>query len=438
MNNPGAPPVRPHDGRGLDAASARRANCRAATVRGGALGVFFARPPPPRPRAPRRRREKPPLQPLPFLTAEQPAIGGALRAAPDDFRVVELPAYEPCGEGEHLFVTFEKRGLTTPAAVGALAAALGVSPRDAGWAGLKDRHAVTVQTASFHRGDPARAAAIALPGIVVHRVARHRNKLRPGHLHGNRFVVCVRDAAAHAPSTADAVAAALAAHGVPNYYRAQRFGRDGDNAARARAWLTGRAAPPRDAFQRKLLASALQSELFNAYVARRLRDGVLGHYVEGDLAVRHPLVDRAFAIEPADAEAEYAALRCSATGPMFGRAMRWPTAAARAREADVLAEAELSLDDFARARDLAEGTRRAVRMLPGGLTVARAPAASGRPEACDLTLSFDLPAGGYATAVLREFRKTDDEQGLIPEDSSGIEAPGLGVGPAERDPDRQG
>lgn len=359
------------------------------------------------------------LDSLPFLTCDLPSIGGVLRATVEDFRVEEIPAYEPTGEGEHLYVTFEKRGLTTLDAVRALARALGVDVREAGWAGLKDRHAVTVQTASFLHGDPARALSVEIPGIRVLAARRHRNKLRSGHLRGNRFVIRVRGCVPGARAIAEAVRARLLSTGVPNYFGAQRFGRQGDNAIRARAWLVGDGTAPRERFLRKLYVSALQSELFNRYLAERLRDGLLDVYIDGDLAVRHP-AGGPFLIDPEEARRAYASQQCSATGPMFGRAMRWPEREARRREERVLAEAGLTLEDFARVGDLAEGTRRAVRMCLADLEVRQAEGEG--PGQHDLIFAFTLPAGGYATAVLREFRKTDDE-GLQSDTVSGIEAP---------------
>ncbi len=355
---------------------------------------------------------------LPFLTEEVPAIGGVLRAEPEDFRVEEIPAYAPSGEGDHLYVTFEKRGIATPDAVRSLARALGIDPREAGWAGLKDKHAVTVQTASFLRGDADKALALELPGLRVLSAVRHRNKLKSGHLHGNRFVLRVRGCVPGALEHALRVRDVLLARGVPNYYGMQRFGRDGDNAARGRAWLTGEQRPPREAFLRKMYVSAVQSELFNQYLSARVRDGLLDRYVDGDLAVRHP-VDRTFPIEPAEAEVTYASRACSATGPMFGPSMRWPEREARAREEQTLTASGLTLDSFARAREIGEGTRRAVRIVLDGLDV-RSVSADAAGE--DLTFEFALPAGGYATSVLREFRKTDEE-GLKPGGMLGIESP---------------
>src|SRR5262249_26201990 len=121
----------------------------------------------------------------------------SFRSKAEDFVVEELPAYAPSGSGEHLFVNFRKVGLTTVDAVRAIAEVLGVDAREAGLAGMKDKHAVTTQTASFllARAPDAEAklARAALPGISILAAARHGHKLKPGHLAGNRFAIVLRN-----------------------------------------------------------------------------------------------------------------------------------------------------------------------------------------------------------------------------------------------------
>jgi tRNA pseudouridine13 synthase len=124
-------------------------------------------------------------------------IEAVIRRAPEDFVVEEIPAYPPSGRGEHLHLTFTKRGLTTQDAVTALARALDVDPRDAGFAGMKDKHAVTTQAASFAfplaRDADAAVGRVAVPGVTVVAAARHEHKLKPGHLAGNRFTIALAD-----------------------------------------------------------------------------------------------------------------------------------------------------------------------------------------------------------------------------------------------------
>ncbi len=339
-----------------------------------------------------------PTASLPYLTASRPGIGGALRATLEDFRVDEIAAYEPSGEGEHVYARIEKRDMTTPFAVDRMARALHVDGRDIGYAGLKDRHAVTTQWVSLPRVDPAAVEALAIEGLRVLAVSRHKNKLRTGHLHGNRFTLRVTGLAdvALAIQCASVIATELRMNGCPNYYGAQRFGREGDNAARGLAWLRGEAPAPRQHFERKLFASAVQSMLFNRYLARRVEAGELARYIEGELAMRHP-TGGAWRVDPAEAQGLYDARQASAAGPMFGTRMLKAAGEALAREEAVLAEASLSIDDFARARDLGEGTRRPVRMIVDDLGV--------EADGDAVKLTFTLPAGGYATALAREVMK---------------------------------
>ena len=339
-----------------------------------------------------------PTAALPYLTAQIPGTGGALRASPEDFRVDEVPAYEPSGEGEHVYARIEKRDMTTPYAVDRLARALNVDARDVGYAGLKDRHAVTTQWVSLPRVDPAAVEALSIDGLRVLAVSRHRNKIRTGHLHGNRFTLRITGVAdiELAIRNASVIATELRNHGCPNYYGAQRFGREGDNAERGFAWLRGDGSAPRQHFERKLFVSAAQSELFNRYLARRVAAGELGTYIEGELAMRFA-TGGAWPVEPAEAQALYDARGASAAGPMFGTRMVRASGEAQAREEAVLAEAGLTLASFAKARDLGEGTRRPVRVLLDDLAVER--------DGDAVRLSFTLPPGAYATALAREMMK---------------------------------
>ncbi len=339
---------------------------------------------------------------LPFVTDSVPGVAGVLRASWDDFQVEEVPAYPASGDGDHTFVTFEKRGLTTPEAIDRLARAVGVHPRDAGYAGMKDRHAVTVQTASFPGGDPGRFLSLSLDGIAIRAASPHRHKLRTGHLRGNRFVLILRGVVgpAEALVRCEAVAATLSAQGVANYYGSQRFGRGGDNEARARRWLVDGGRAPRDATERKMLASALQSACFNRWLSARVAGGELGRYVDGDLATRHGPggEGRPWAVDPAEAQGYYDSREVSPTGPMLGPKMPWPTGEALRREEALFAADGLTVEHFARAGSLAEGTRRAARIFPDGLSVSLEGDAALRFE-------FVLPPGAYATVVMREFVK---------------------------------
>src|SRR5512140_1591026 len=177
---------------------------------------------------------------LPFVTADLPGSGGVLRSSPEDFRVDEIPAYLPSGSGPHLYLQIEKRGRTTRDVLRELARALSVPERDAGYAGLKDREAVTTQWLSFPVARDPDPAGLAGTGLTVLAVSRHQNKLRPGHVRANRFEVVVRGGELE---PARACAAALSERGMPAFFGPQRFGAGGQNAAIGRALLRGERTP---------------------------------------------------------------------------------------------------------------------------------------------------------------------------------------------------
>jgi tRNA pseudouridine13 synthase len=334
--------------------------------------------------------------------------------------VEELPAYGPSGQGEHLYITFRKVSLTTRDAIQAIAEALGVDPRGAGHAGMKDRHAVTTQASSFpfpmaRAFEPA-VAALSLPGIEILAAARHDNKLKPGHLIGNRFTLVLRDVrSAHPGSTSrEADVAALCARleaigreGVPNAFGPQRFGRDGDNADRALAWMAGTSRGPRDKRDQRLLFSALQSRLFNEVLALRVQgDPGWAEVVAGDIAKKHD-TGGLFAVplegpELDEARARALAGAISATGPMFGARMRWPEGAPLALEREVLARTMPDPGRLEAFRHLGEGTRRSLRLWVQEMRVVPGPATlpDGNVSEASITASFVLPKGGYATTVL--------------------------------------
>lgn len=350
---------------------------------------------------------------LPYITPDLPGTGGLLRASQDDFRVDEILAYEPEGAGDHVFVHIEKRGLTTPAAAETLARALGVHSADIGWAGMKDKHAITRQTLSLPPPcTPEAVLAVQTEGIEVLAAVRHRHKLRTGHLRGNRFTLRIRDL------DTDAVAAAARAQavldrlsqppGCPNYFGAQRFGRRGDNAEVGRAVVTGGELPtgvrrPRGR-ELRLYVSALQSQLFNEYLAQRITDVLLGRVLAGDLLQKTDSGGIFASTEPEADQQRLDAGEVVPTGPMFGHRVKEPPAGSPAaeRELAVLAAHGLEPGIFARVGKLGMGTRRALAVRLSGAT-AMATIVPGQDDAIEL--SFELPAGSYATAVAREVVK---------------------------------
>jgi tRNA pseudouridine13 synthase len=355
---------------------------------------------------------------------------GTIRSTPADFQVEELPAYLPSGTGEHLYFWLQKRGQTTDYVSKQIAKALEVDPRDIGVAGLKDRHAVTKQWFSVYKPEKAMTLEVArervasLPDVVIEQASRHVNKLRTGHLHGNRFTLVVRDlTSAELPGEGlrahlDAELSKVRSQGVPNHFGGQRFGREGKNVAEAMAWLRGEKRPPRDAKLRRLLASAVQSEVFNRVLSARITDGswltpqegewlepmrkALGSESE-ERQVLPWLARRGFfgQLPTVDAERLLASGVVSTTGPMFGPTM--PVCSGAIGEAEARAVSQLFIEADVDERPaleqlgkLAEGTRRALRLLVEDLRWSW----QGEAQGPTLHLSFALPPGGYATTVL--------------------------------------
>lgn len=319
-----------------------------------------------------------------------------LRSTPEDFVVDEVPLYEPQGTGEHLYALVRKRGVDTMEAVRRLAKRLGASPRDAGTAGLKDKWAVTTQWVSFAwpLAKPVpEATALSGDDVEVLRLARHANKLKTGHLAGNRFTLVLRDLTGGAEDEVVAAYRAIGERGLPNAFGVQRFGRGGENGPRALAWLRGEGEAPRDPKLKRLLLSALQSELFNDVLARRTAEGTADRVLTGDLV---QLGDSHKVFLSTDGEADSARAargEVTATGPMFGVEMRSPEGHPAELEAAVLRERLGSIDLFRPHARIAEGARRPLWLRPRdlGVTVLQ--------PMC-IRLSFVLPKGAYATEVV--------------------------------------
>lgn len=341
-------------------------------------------------------------RPLPLITHDLPGTGGGTKVVPEDFEVEEVPAYLPAGDGEHLYLWVEKRGLNTAEVARLIAKATNTKERDIGYAGQKDRHAVTRQWMSVN----SKLDTVTLEDdrVRVLEAKRHRNRLKVGHLRGNRFKVVLRGVGENAEANARAVLARLEAEGLPNFYGLQRFGRGGDNAQLGAAILglgdhpqAGRARA--DRHLRRLALSALQSELFNRCLTARLEDGLFATPILGDVLRKRASGGHFTCEDPAVDAPRVASGELDITGPMPGPKER-PAALqeALAREEAVLAQAGLSRADFAKAGAEAEGTRRPYRVPVTGVEVT-----SLGPDA--LSLSFELPSGSYATRVLAEVTK---------------------------------
>jgi tRNA pseudouridine13 synthase len=394
-----------------------------------------------------------------YLTAELPGIGGRLRTAPEDFVVHEIPMYGPTGEGQHTLFEIEKTGISTLEAIRRLALTWQVSERLISSAGLKDADAVTRQNLSVEGVAPEVVRAVQRPELRVLWAERHRNRLKIGHLRGNRFRLRVRGTVSDGLARAQAILAVLVRRGVPNWFGYQRFGArytshrlgrclvQGDVDGFMRLFVGGEQAgdgPPQQQARhlydeghlaeaaltwrpqgspefralammaqgrspavaldqvprslKRLLVSAYQSELFNTILTQRLP--LMDRLRTGDLAMKH--VNGAFfaVLEPETEQPRANALEISATGPLYGPKMRWPAGEPGEEERALLAQEQLTPEHWRMAAGLqVQGDRRALRVPLTEVEI--------QPEEDGLTVSFALPAGAYATNVMAELIKAD-------------------------------
>jgi tRNA pseudouridine13 synthase len=322
-----------------------------------------------------------------------PPIAAVMRAAPEDFIVDEVLGFAPDGEGEHALLQIRKRGANTEFVARALARHAGVRQGDVSYAGLKDRHAVTTQWFSVHlpgQPDPD-WSALESDELRIITSARHSRKLRRGALRANRFRITLRDVA----GDDDALAARLdliAREGVPNGFGPQRFGRHGDNLARAAEMFAG--GRIRDRSLRGLYLSAARSFLFNEVLARRISERTWNVALPGDVMMLDGSHSH-FHIDAVDTEIQrrVAAFDIHPTGPLWGRGTSPVSGASLALERSVIARHE----EWCRGLEMAglNHERRSLRLPVKAMSWLQ-------PEAGTLQVGFELPAGAYATAVMRE------------------------------------
>ncbi len=343
----------------------------------------------------------------PLFTADLPGTGGRIRAQNEDFEVEEVPSYEPCGSGDHLYLWIEKRGVAPEFFAQTIARKLNTHPGNVGTAGLKDRHAVTRQWVSVPKECEPQIAKIDGEGVQVLKTGRHTNKLKPGHLRGNRFVILIRDAARSAP--VDAILDRIRTHGMPNYYGPQRFGHDGGTVDLGFECLAGKAPRRIRPFLFRFALSAVQSLLFNDYLSRRMRDNLFRTVLDGDVMTKWPFGGMFVAKDVPAEQARFDTRETVTAGPMFGKKTFPAEGVAAEREAVVLSDNKLSTASFAGFGKLVMGTRRQNLVYLDDLTSAWEPDG--------LRLSFTLPAGSYATVLLAEVMKTNiAEDDATPDD----------------------
>ncbi|HEY8586706.1 MAG TPA: tRNA pseudouridine(13) synthase TruD [Rhodanobacter sp.] len=332
---------------------------------------------------------------LPYACGTPP-LTARLRASPEDFQVEEILGHDADGAGEHALLWVEKRGANTDWVARELAKFAGVPQVAVGYAGMKDRHAVTRQTFSVQLAGKPDPDWSTFPHqeVKVLAATRHSRKLKRGALRGNRFVLVLRDVVGDR-AMADQVLARIAARGVPNYFGEQRFGREGNNVALARAMFAGRRV---DRDKRSILLSAARSHIFNGVLATRVEQGAWDTPLDGE--VWSLAGSRSwFGPEPFDDTLAERLARgdIHPSGPLWGQGEPPTTGVVGALEREVAARDGDLVDGLTAAR--MDHERRPLRLLPQEL--------HWRWLADDvLELSFELPAGTYATVVVRELAQT--------------------------------
>ncbi|MEC4748063.1 tRNA pseudouridine(13) synthase TruD [Methylomicrobium sp. Wu6] len=326
-----------------------------------------------------------------------PSGGGKIRVLPEDFIVEETLGFEPSGAGEHAFLQIRKTGENTEYVARQLARFAEIRQRDIGFAGLKDRHAVTTQWFSVWlpgKPDPD-WAVFASASIEVLQVVRHARKLQRGVLAGNRFQLLVRDWRGDRDK-ADARLAAIKAQGIANYFGAQRFGHQGRNVEQALRLFQGKKVSRE---LRGIYLSAARSFLFNQLLAARVAAQNWNRPLPGDVY----MFDKSHSRFKADAQDQDIAGRVSAgaihpTGVLWGQG-----------DSGVSGEAlALEMEAIERFSELVRGLQNS------GVEIERRPLRVNVPDLAwrfaddQLHLSFSLPAGSYATALLREVIDWDD------------------------------
>ncbi len=333
----------------------------------------------------------------------KPVASGTIRHAAEDFRVTELPLLEPAGSGEHTWVRVRKRNANTPVVAERLAKIAGVHPRNVGFAGLKDRHAVTEQWFSVHLPgcDDPDWAQLNDENTRVLQHARHARKLQRGALRGNAFRLVIRDLRGDRELLGQRLDQVRNA-GVPNYFGAQRFGRDGSNLCNAeRLFANPRLRLSRN--QRSLALSSVRALLFNRVLSERIALGCWDSPLKGD-AMQLDGSHSFFIVDSIDDDLlrRVRELDVHPTGPLCGSGETPVRGECLALESAVLADYGTWLEGLAAAG--VRQARRALRVVPADFS-------RDWPTDDCLELTFSLPAGSYATAVLREL--IDDRDGPV-------------------------
>jgi len=342
-----------------------------------------------------------------------PPLRGVLKSTPEDFIVEETLFFSADGLGEHDLLHIEKGGANTEWVARGLARFAKVPQVAVGFAGLKDRHAVTRQHFTVQLpGRQVDWSTLSLAGVTVLSVARHSRKLKRGALSGNGFELCLREIEGD-QERAQALLLQLQKHGAPNYFGEQRFGQRGGNLDLARRLFAGEHLERSD---RAFALSAARSAIFNTVLDKRVREQTWNQIISGDLC---NLSGRRAWFGPVEVDATLEQ-RCGSgeihpTGPLWG-ATPAPTSAVCLELEQHCADAHPELAPGLVAAGV-EAERRPLRAIPQHLEWDWQGDGSKEAPKLALRLRFALPPGAYATALIRELI---DVSGALP---PGVDTP---------------
>ncbi|MDD5033883.1 MAG: tRNA pseudouridine(13) synthase TruD [Methylococcaceae bacterium] len=322
-----------------------------------------------------------------------PAASGKIKLHPEDFVVGEILGFDLTGEGEHVFLRIRKRGENTDYLARQIAKYAGLPKMAVSYAGMKDRHGITTQWFSVHI--PGKRdldwSGLESDSVAVLESTRHNRKLKTGALKGNRFEITVRELEGERSAIEEKLTR-IRREGVPNYFGPQRFGREGNNLIQAEALFKGE-LKLRDRKLEGIYLSTARSHLFNRILARRVESGHWNQAIAGDVfmfASSHSFFRDELS---AEIQARISALEIHPSGPLWGKGESAASGEALAIETAVAAELPLLCEGLARCG--METARRPLRLPVADL-------AWNFVDDNALRLDFSLPAGAYATVVLRE------------------------------------
>lgn len=338
---------------------------------------------------------------LPYITSKELKTDGKIKEEPSHFLVDEIPLYTPSGDGQHVYLLIQKTNLNSSEVEEQLAKLFNITSKDIGSAGQKDKCAITTQWFSLSLGATANLEQVCeevsknIEGIKVLKSSKHINKLKTGHLIGNKFTITISETNEDAYLTAQKIANELKVIGIPNFYGHQRFGSKGDNAISGREVLKGQKKVKKN-WLKKMFLSAYQSELFNKWLSQRISDNLFSSLIEGDLLQKSE-GGRSFPFDKEKShDKEFINHEVTYTGPIFGSKVNGPTHLAKEREDKIFTVEDISIDEYK--KNKLQGTRRAAIVFPEDLTI-------NQSSTNNLIISFSLPSGSYATILIREFTK---------------------------------